>query len=260
MSCSKCDRQATRRGMCNRCYERTRYRQKGYGRWQSSRVDAQPVRDHIRALNAAGLGNRRITAMTGISRTTLTAMLTGRPCRGTGPSKTVYEDTARKILAVPIPTGLELLGGAVRIDGTGTTRRLQALVAIGHSQHDVCQRLGWSDTNGSRLFIGSQKRVHVSTARKVAAIYDVMAMTPGTSQRARTHARQRGWAPPLAWDDDLIDNPAATPDVGAREKVSFADRYLELRDLGYRHTQIADRFGIKPESLNRQLERYGVTA
>ena len=66
------------------------------------------------------------------------------------------------------------------------------------------------------------------------------------------------WPPPLAWDDDTIDDPNELPDCGTRRRLSFDEQYLELRDLGYSDSDIAHRLGIKPKSLERQLFRYGL--
>ncbi len=46
-------------------------------------------------------------------------------------------------------------------------------------------------------------------------------------------ARRQGWAPPLAWDEDTIDDPAASPvDTGGSEEVLdevLLDRLIALR-------------------------------
>jgi hypothetical protein len=85
-------------------------------------------------------------------------------------------------------------------------------------------------------------------------------MTPGPSDYYRNKARGLGWAPPLAWDDDLIDNPQAKPDLGERRAVKFDERFLEFRDLGYTDMEILGKLKIQPESLLRQLERYSIPA
>jgi hypothetical protein len=63
-------------------------------------------------------------------------------------------------------------------------------------------------------------RVHRGTAGQVARVYDELAMTPGPSTRARDAAARRGWVPPLAWDDDEIDDPQARPARGPRRWVT----------------------------------------
>ena len=142
---------------------------------------------------------------------------------------------------------------------TGTERRLQGLVAIGYAQSEIAREMGAHESWVSRLIGGYGRSVNAATVARVREVYDRLAMTPGPSDRARRHARKHGWAPPLAWDEDTIDDPAATPDIGRHEVVTFEDRYTELRELGYHDLQIVSKLGIKPESLLRQLDRYGIT-
>ena len=255
MSCSKCNRPATRRGWCKNHYEQQRNR---VG-WTTQLVDAEPVRAHIAALKAAGLGNRRIQELTGISRTTLTALTTGRPCKGTGPSSHVWAHTANKLLSIPVPTDTRMAAGGVNVPSLGTVRRLQALVAIGHSQQAICDHLGWLPGNATRLFNGKQDFVTVSTAAKARVLFSELQLTPGSCERARRRAKKLGWAPPLAWDEDAIDDPDARPDFGQRETISFVERYTEMRELGYNDLQIVARWGMKPESLERQMHRHNIT-
>jgi hypothetical protein len=99
-----------------------------------------------------------------------------------------------------------LEGGPLLVDATGTRRRLQALAAIGWPPRALAERLGIQPDNILR-----RHRVRVGTARLVAAVYDQLSMTPGPDTRSAAAARRRGWAPPLAWDDDSIDDPAARP-------------------------------------------------
>jgi len=55
---------------------------------------------------------------------------------------------------------------------------------------------------------------------------------------ATRRAAARGWAPPLAWDDDTIDDPNATPDLGAETPRPqggagrpFADVVEDVEDI-----------------------------
>jgi hypothetical protein len=45
----------------------------------------------------------------------------------------------------------------------------------------------------------------------VRVVYDRMSMTPGTSAYARNRAERQGWLPPLAWDDEMIEDPDYVP-------------------------------------------------
>lgn len=224
-------------------------------------VPAEPIRAHVEKLLADGMSKRDICAQADVSRTMLRALLVGRPGRGeVKPSGKVAINTAEKLLRVTYqPASLPAGTG---INAVGATRRLRALVAIGYTQSDLCRRLGWLDSNGTRLFTGKAVTIRKITADKVTALYDELAMRPGSSQRARNHAVRRGWVPPLAWDDDLIDDPNGQPDLGPvarRRTIPFPEQYTELRDLGFSNADIAARMGIQMESLLRQLMRYNLT-
>jgi hypothetical protein len=107
------------------------------------------------------------------------------------------------------------------VNAAGTHRRVQALVATGWSQAKLARRLGMTSANFGAMM--RRPQVTASTARATAAIYDVLwnQPPPETGQRekiaagrARNHARARGWAPPLAWDDEQLDRPEAKPAEG----------------------------------------------
>ncbi|MBQ1166080.1 hypothetical protein KBZ21_49665, partial [Streptomyces sp. A73] len=69
-----------------RDYENRRYRLRGYGTWQPL-ADAQPVRDHVSALVAAGYTLTSIAAASDTDAATLQRVLYG-------PSRTLRSDTA----------------------------------------------------------------------------------------------------------------------------------------------------------------------
>lgn len=189
----------------NRRYVTRRERLIIYGQWAPF-VDAAPVRDHVRALSAAGIGNRRIAALAGISISTISTLLYGRP--GRPPKQHLRPETAAAILAVR--ADLDSLAPRALIDSAGTVRRLQALACLGWSVGEQARRLGIRTTNYSTL--QRRTRVTAATARAVRALYEQLSMTPAPDTmpgvvRARRAAARKGYLPPLAWDDDLIDLP-----------------------------------------------------
>lgn len=195
-------------GWARAVYDDDRNRRLTAGTWQPF-TDAQPVREHLAALAAAGIGQRRIAELAGVSRTALTAILYGR--RGNPPGTRVRRATADAILAVtPGPAGL---APKVIVDGTGTARRVQALCCIGWSLNQQAHRVGWTIGNFAGLARGHP--VTAATARLVAGLYDQLSMTPApagySATRTRRFAAGKGWAPPLAFDDDTIDDPKARP-------------------------------------------------
>lgn len=144
------------------------------------------------------------------------------------------------------------------VDATGTGRRIRALVALGHDQSTIAAESGLALSVVSYLALGKVKRTNVGRAEAIAKAYDTLSMIPGSSQQARNRARARGWPPPLAWDDDTIDDPNAQPDIGPHTSVKFPEKFGEMRELGFSDLVIAQRLGVKPGSLLRQLNRYGI--
>jgi len=203
----------------NRDSENARVRLLAYGQWAPF-VDAEPVRAHIRYLQSCGMGLRVIAAALGVDRKNVQSILNGRPERGSGPQKGVKPARAAAILAIE-PT-LDNLAARTVISGTGTTRRLQALVAMGWPQMHLAIEMRWTGTNLGVLL--TAPTVTAQTARLVRDVYDrlwkVDPLTHGASPRGVTYAKRRAaeaqWAPVGAWDDDTIDDPAAFPDWTGR--------------------------------------------
>jgi hypothetical protein len=185
------------------------------GTWQPW-TDAAPVADHLRNLQACGLGLRTTAELAAVDRKRLQAVLTGRPERGTGPQGKVRPALAAAVLAVE-PT-FDNIPAHTPVDATGTRRRLQALVAAGWPQCRLGERLGVTPGNFWKLM--QQSQVTAGRLRAVRALYDELwradpaehGIDAQAISRARNHARVNTWAPVGAWDEDTIDDPAACPD------------------------------------------------
>ena len=179
-----------------------------YGRWQPF-VDAQPVRDHIRALGQAGLGVKRVAVLAGVPHGTMAKLVYGVPSTGRPPTRRIRPATAAALLAVR--ADLDTLAPRARVDAAGTIRRMQALACLGWSLGEQARRIGWTHANYASL--QTRTRVNATTARTVRELYNELSMTPAPDgpgvERARREAARKRYLPPLAWDDDLIDLPAA---------------------------------------------------
>jgi hypothetical protein len=186
-----------------------------YGTWQPF-VDAEPVRAHVRALGEFGIGWIRAAKLAGVATGTVSKLLYGDRPRNLAPTKRMRPNVARALLAVE-PT-LGNMGPVVPVDGAGTRRRLQALVAAGWPQSELARRLGMDRGNFGKTIVSDM--VRVATVRAVIALYDELWRTDprehGVPARwydvARATAARNAWAPVGAWDDDTIDDPAAFPD------------------------------------------------
>lgn len=203
----------------NRAYDARRRRLIAYGRWEPFTA-AAPVREHIKLLAAAGISHRRAAEIAGVPRTTVEHVMYGRPSLGLPPARRIRTETAQAILAVQ--PAEEHLASGVQVDGTGTRRRLQALVTLGWSERALAEFVGIGHAHLTKVVRGRHE-VTAATARKTRAVYDRMWDRPPaettrgeriSAARARGHATRHGWAPPGAWDDEGphgIDNPDGTP-------------------------------------------------
>jgi len=260
-----------RGGACreaSRVYEENRRRQRLYGH-EADRVDAQPVREHVEFLRENGISYASLAKASGVSRTTIQAMLFGRSERGHEPYARVHTSTAEKILAVK--PSMDIMAAGRNIDATGTHRRLQALVSIGYSLASLGARLGITGSNMNATMTRDQ--VVVSTARKVRALYAELWDKPNSAtewrqlsaaNRARNYATIHGWLPPMAWDDELIDDPDHVPysRVSVTSKVEAKrDAFLEEVDFfahgGSQIEEVALTLDLSPEAVQKRLERYG---
>jgi hypothetical protein len=158
--------------------------------------------------------------------------------------------TEASILAIPIPDGL--VETSAYINGLGTSRRIQALSAMGWPQHLMADELGVPQNEVSALMC--RGRVTASSAAAIHGLFERWGMRPGPSALARRTARRKGWVTAAAWDD--IDDPDETPNVGVQRPVPFIEKYAELKDFGLTDERIAARLGIHVRSLERTLMRH----
>lgn len=275
----------------NTAYVQRLTREKAYGRYDRL-VDSAPVRAHIQALQAAGIGLKRVTALTGVHGGFMTKLLYGSP-RPDGtlrpPAARVKRETADKILALRI--GPHLVADGAKVDATGTRRRLQALVSLGWSQSELGRQLGMSPSNFGKTLRARQ--VVASTARAVAALYDRLWNTPAPADdhrqrisvsRAKRHATLAGWLPPLAWDDETIDDPNYQPlmsdtvdaeldeiaverimagTLKVAKNVQSPERREAIRRLaarGLNDTEIANRVGMTGSAVGWTRIRHDIPA
>lgn len=244
-------------------YARHRHKLLAYGTWEGLH-DATPVIAHLQQLRAAGMGYRRIAELADVDDQLVGRLLFGRRRRTNLRQQThLSAANARALLAVhPDP-----LPGAY-VPAIGVHRRVQALNAIGWSDRRIALDLGLIPGN-----FASMMRQPLVTHRRhldVVALYErLWATTPPQATRyerqgvIRTlnRARKNGYPPPMAWDDDTIDDPNATPaglddDTTSRRTVLVED-VADLVHQGATVDAACARLNIKRTTLQRTLYRAG---
>lgn len=237
------------RGMCK----------KHYAAWLAAHppVDSAIVAEHIAELRAAGIGWRTISRRAGVAMSTVRDI-------GCGVTTITYQPTAIAILA------LDADRDPMRVGTIGVTRRLRALVALGHTETALADMVGTSQGYISRYILANDdlRFCLPAFAARVDAAFRVLEIQPQpagwVADRARRRAAKRGWLPPLAWDPEMIDDPAAEPCASAirqQRKVTdtledFRIEYLEQRDyVGLSDHAIAEKLHISYDLLLKRLSR-----
>ncbi|MGV8972222.1 MAG: hypothetical protein ACOH10_07855 [Rhodoglobus sp.] len=233
-------------GECCRCVECSRARSRAlkHVRFYGPRpiVSTATVRVHLLDLLAAGMAAEAI----------------GKAARTEG-------ETVRRIVRGERPQ-IEaaivgrLLAVTLRPTSVGVARRIQALQRIGWGGPAIAAALGVTATVVSERANHPGAFVNAKAAAKVAAVYDHMATgCPDPNPITIGRARAKGWAPPLAWDDETIDDIRAEPAGIVPTRLSLdelVEDLLDMADSGRSWAEAAERCGYRvPMSLERRLYR-----
>jgi len=202
-------------------------------------IDAAPARARLQQL-VKTMSHVQIKAATGCDDCNLRQILDGTRTQ-------IRRDTLNKILSVkPEPPA-----PGKYLDATGTRRRIQALRAIGYSARALAEASTAGECVIERICNG-QPTVRGVVAAKIQDAYAKLSQTPApagrSATRAKSYAAAQGWEPPAAWDDDEIDDPAATPHLG--QVLNFHER-AKLRREEIIHLAWC---GQEPEQILERLD------
>jgi hypothetical protein len=243
----------------NTAASRTASRERIYGRWHPY-VDAGPIREHIAALRTAGIGVERIAHLAGLSVSHI-RQLTEYGRDGLPTTQRVRPNTASRVLDIDI--GDVSRAPHSRVDGTGTRRRLQALIAIGWPAELLADQLGRRPNSLSRSMTGGS--VTARTAHDVAGLYqrlwDISPPRTTGEQRAAADAAQaqaaaQGWLSPLAWDD-IDTEPAPTAPISGLSQRNDIDEIAVERALAGDRVFYDDLTSTEQEEVIRRLTARG---
>jgi hypothetical protein len=183
-----------------------------------------------------------LEAATGVWFSNLVAIYHGQRTK-------IRHETEAKILAVSAPaTG----DPGQYIDCTGSTRRLQALSAQGHSYAVLSAAADTAPNRVMSIANGRQPTIRRDLARRITAAYEQLRATPPSpsrhTQRTLNVARSKGWRDPQWWEDyGHIDDPTFDPATADRELNFFERAQLRREEIkhlawcGHAPEQIVDR-------------------
>ena len=215
---------------------------------------AGPVRDHVARLRST-MSLQEIADMAGLTYSTLQI----------APERhRVQHRVAVAIMSVlPITTAT---AGLVPI--AGTRRRLRALAAIGWSQRELAPHFGvTSQAVWQWMQRPTLRCVTTDTRARAIAVYNKLWDQPPPADTPKRQAavalsirraKAAGWAPPMAWDDDQLDQPDAQPDTPRKPRTTIpTETLIEAAELGCCLAELCTRFNLKASSVERSLDRVG---
>lgn len=147
------------------------------------------------------------------------------------------------------------------LDATGTQRRIQGLMRMGWSGLLIERQAGVPAGTCGQVM--QRATVKHATIAAIKAAYDILWATTGPSTRTQRRAEAAGYAPPLAWDDDTIDDPSAAPHTPSRDRSAHYDESRVIRacrgEVPYDQLWPAER-AEAVRRLNRALKTDGEIA
>lgn len=160
------------------------------------------------------------------------ASATGAPVRHVNPAEHATLVTADTIDAV---LKLSRFDGDPRkmVPAFHITRRVDALVALGHSPESIAAQVNASHEVLLPHPLYSKRPLVL--VNRVRAVFDQLKYSTGPHENVRQQAILDGCAPWLIWPEDSIDAPDTTPVLG------------HILDVNYREA-IRDRYFVLPEA------------
>lgn len=226
-----------------------------YKRWRIERsrglkrtTSSAKAQDHIRELTAAGLTIRSIADAAGVDGAVISALNRGH-------KKSLKVVTEKKLLAVSAQQVYSRPMERGFVPRIGATRRVQALMVMGYRYQDLTKMLGF---NVGVTICQPGEFMSRKKHEAIAELYNKIWNIPGpATATSRVRIAKAGYAPPLAWDEETIDDPAAQPNLGQKLKrcETIADDVEFLAKTGADRDEIGQRLGRPWETIERQLHR-----
>ncbi len=223
-------------------------------------MDAEPVRAHVVELCRRGMSLPAVAIRVPVSPDRLRQGLYGEHAAEVSLPRLIRAELGRQILAV----GFDPLARGKRsaMDVIASRRRVQGLMWMGWTLEALAAETGLhavylgrisSDSSGLRVVA---YRVHVLLKK----VCDRLGNTVGGSRVVKRYARDNGFAPLMAWDEEAIDDPNALPNWGASDDpTADAVRMIRyLHRMGMTFEEVCDRLGRSARSVAQLASRAGI--
>lgn len=209
------------------------------------RVPIGPVKAHVVKLIDRGMSAKLIAEVADVSSPTMYRV------RNFDDDVLINATIAETLMSVRLD--LSRLPPKSNVDVTGSRRRVQALAWCGWSLQLQAARYGM-DATRFRIHRPETRLIWKGNADSIRAVYEELwdqDPPQATTQELRvvrftkTWALKKGFMPPLAWDDETIDDPDAEPNMGLVTSSNgvTAEEVAFLRSFGKSDRQIAVQLG-----------------
>lgn len=165
-------------------------------------LPAGPVRRKLQRFLDSDVPVRALARSSGLSAPALHAILNGDRTM-------VQRRTADRVSRLTLTSVYEQQQSGY-VPKIGAVRRVHALMAMGWTKDHITEA---GATSLPRVLSGSGRLITLEKWREIKNVYDELSMVPGPSPAAKARAYAHGYAPPLAWDDDTIDDPRAQAQI-----------------------------------------------
>lgn len=216
------------------------------GRVPATWTSVRPAHDVIVALMEKGITQREISRVSGVTEDTL------RTYRKNPDGRTLRTDIVDAIVGLMDPVHLKRFQRQEQPSLIGAQRRLRGLVRMGHSLAKLRAELGF-DPQGITV-AGRRASLSWDEYDKIVELYDRWSMVVG-EKNVIAKAVSLGYLPPLAWDDDEIDNPSALPSGVVEGQVrNVLPSGREFHSLAKRRStaEIARIYGVSRSRVRRK--------
>ena len=180
----------------------------------SALIDVAEIQMHLLYLQRCGVSQRAVAEISAVAEPTVARILTGTQRR-------VRRDIAGRLISTSPRDTYDRVSDDGFVPRIGAQRRVRALFALGWTDRALTDRTG-TPAGSFRAVAGRHDRRWISARwwRLVATTYDELWDQPGPCEPNRRRAARYGWDPPMAWDEEGIDDPLAGPWTTGQEAES----------------------------------------